>query len=192
MVVEAQAREDQAMEVRQARRIARLVAELLDVVDGEDGLSDEALVERLDILAREGLDLARERHGRLRFPEVGEVNACADLFGNQDVVGAEQAAESVHHLAEAVLGIELVHARADDVVDGELLEQDLLVCLVALHVVVEIDAETEMAGLAVPRDECMAEETSRGRDGIVVDVREACIGAELVFVADLADGIVAR
>ena len=38
----------------------------------------------------------------------------------------------------------------------------------------------------------LAEETSRGRDGIVVDVREACIGPELVFVADLADGIVAR
>lgn len=192
MVVEAQAREDQAMEVWQARRIARLAAELLDVIDGEDGGLGELLVDQPDVLAREWLDGARDRLRRARLPEVGEAQQRLVLFGDQDVVGIEQTAEAVHHLADAVLGVELVHARADDVVDGELLIEDLLVCRMALQVAVEVDAHAEMAGLAVPRDERVAEQHVGIQDLAVEDVGDAARVVELIEIAVLAGSIVAR
>ncbi len=57
-VVETQAHEDEALEVRQARRVAGVAVEGFDVVDGEDGFCEEVLVDRMDLFARKGLDLA--------------------------------------------------------------------------------------------------------------------------------------
>lgn len=86
-VVEAQAHEDQALEVRQARRVAVVAAEGFDVVDGEDGLFKEVLVERMNLLAREGLDLAREWQGILCILEVGAAQHRRRFFGDEEMIG---------------------------------------------------------------------------------------------------------
>lgn len=97
--------------------------------------------------------------------------------------------EAVHHLADAALRVDLVHACADDVVYGELLIEDLVVRGMALLVFVEVDGHAEMAGLAVPRDERVAEQEIGVHGIVVVDVDLADVVPELALVAVIARGV---
>lgn len=67
------------------------------------------------------------------------------FFGQDDAVGFELPADARHHLADAMYGVRLVHAEADGVVDGSLLEQHFIEADIPRQLVVEIQAGAVVA-----------------------------------------------
>lgn len=101
------------------------------------------------------------------------------FFGQDDAVGFELPADARHHLADAMYGVRLVHAEADGVVDGSLLEQHFIDADVSRQVVVEIQAGAVVAVLAVPGDQRVVQQEVHAGDRIVEDARDETIAAQL-------------
>ena len=170
--VEAHAREDGTLEVRDVRRILRMLAPVfVEVADDKRVLVREALVEMRDFAARDGREILCERQDVRAFPAVGEADVVALFLEEQHAVAAEAAAIAREDFLQAGCRLGVAHADADGVIgSGFALDDGVLLPLERL-VVAEVEAEAEYVALAAPWDQRVAHQQVAARVLVVMELR---------------------
>ena len=106
MVVERDARDRQALEIRQMRHGARRVLPVaFEVADGDDRMMDELFIDVRELAARDGRERALERRQIVGRPVVGEVQGSAVLLHEQHALGTETRADAEQHALDALVRI---------------------------------------------------------------------------------------
>lgn len=145
--VKCEAGERDALQTRDVRGdIWILLPVDIHVGDAEAALLGKAGEDGAHVGPWDRLEVVAERQDSLGIPPIGEMEEIALFFGQDDAVGFELPADARHHLADAMYGVRLVHAEADGVVDGSLLEQHFIEADIPRQLVVEIQAGAVVAG----------------------------------------------
>ena len=94
MVVEREARDRQALEIRQMRHGARRVLPVaFEVADGDDRMMDELLIDVCELVARDGR------------PVVGEMHGGAAFLHEQHALGMKAVADAEQHALDPLVRI---------------------------------------------------------------------------------------
>ena len=106
MVVEREARDRQALEIRQMRHGARRVLPVaFEVADGDDRMMDELLIDVCELVARDGRKRALERHQIAGRPVVGEMHGGAAFLHEQHALGMKAVADAEQHALDPLVRI---------------------------------------------------------------------------------------
>ena len=160
--------------------------ERLDFVQDQHVIVLEVVVERLE--ARDG-DVLRVLHdgfGGVAAPLVGAADGpVAALLEDQEALGLQRLANPCHHLADAFLGVGLLDADGDDVVDDFLApQQGVLLGFEILLVVLKVCHDGEARILAFPWHEHVALQDCSARE-----VRAALPGVEVIALQGVIDAV---